>query len=211
MWWIKRQEAHADALRPSIAVGLIFSLLAATIGGGLGSASIVESLAYGVVYSFAIFAATMIGGRRALLLLWALMIALWAAFLQDSVAAGRWRSAEAARLIIAPFQLWSLYGLPLAVGTAMFVGISHRRRRSLRFSVVGAGIWLCLIAIYGYFGRLPPDVGAYPRYGSATLIFLGIMTTIWPFIISVFCIHYIRSDQQSGSRWPERVLFSPRR
>ncbi|HEX6912217.1 MAG TPA: hypothetical protein VF142_17570 [Longimicrobium sp.] len=190
---MKFQQGRGEAMRPALAVGLAFLLYATSVGGGAIPGSIPEALVYGAAYALAVFAAIAIEGRRALLLLWILMTVLWTAFLFDSFAAANWSFAEAIKLIVAPFILWSLLGVPLALGTAVFERSPRPHGIAFGIAIVVAGVWLSLVALFGYFARFPPDVGAYPRYGPATLVMSGVTSALWPLLISVACIHRLRS------------------
>lgn len=191
MWRIKLKAAEYGAIRTSLAVGMVFSFYAATIGGGIGPASVTESLSFGIVYSFVVFATVMIGGRHAWQLLWALLSVLWAAFVYDSFSAEAWNIREGAKLIITPFVSWSLLGVPLAVGTVLFLRILHPRDKV--FSVM-SGVWLCLLTLVGYFGSFAPDVGP-PRYGSETTVALGVMSIFLPALTAAYCIYHTSFDQ----------------
>lgn len=191
MWWLKSRKPQLRIIGPALGAGVTFMLLGTIVGAGAGPASVRESLAYGALCSVAVFAAIRIGARHALLLLWLLMMALWAAFLIDVSAAAGWRFEELAKLIVPFFLSWSLLAAPLAVGTFIFLRPLPPRGMSPRATIAAGGAWFCLLSLFGYFGRFAPDVGSYPRYGAVTLVCSGIASTILPFVISLFCTYAV--------------------
>lgn len=188
---MKPRPLCSDIVRASFAAGSVFALLAVAIGGGLGRVPVSEAVVFGTGYFLVTYAALRIGCKRALVLLWLLLLVLWAAFLHDIMSTDR-RSVTVTALIGEPFLQWSLFGMPLAAATAVFLrfGGAHRpRSKFLQISVVS--IWIFLLT------RFSPDVTLARSPAAYAIVWAG-LALICPMLVSMACIRIARLPSAPG-------------
>lgn len=156
----------------------VLVLCVVVFGTSIGQIALPEILGISLSLFALVFYSLVLGGHRALLLLWILLVTFWVAVLHGEFAAAGWMFSRGIRTVPDRFVAWSILAVPLGVGSAVFLHNSSRRWAVPHLVFIGCAIWLVLLIASAYLARHAPDVGSNPR---DSLISNGLSILLIPF------------------------------
>jgi hypothetical protein len=158
-------------------------------GGHLGGLTLAEAAVLAAVAFVVTAVCARVGGGRGFLLLWVLVLAAWVMVLRGALIEARWTPFAVATLIPERFVIWSMMALPPALATAFFV---RGQGSGDRGAIIGAAVWLALLAASSFLSRYAVDVGNSPRWNPVLAWPVGVLSVAGGFVVPIWFIRRLR-------------------
>lgn len=188
-----------SALVSSAVTAGTLMLCAIVFSTSIGLARPIEVLGLAVVLFALVFCSLVLGGRKALLLLWVAVVTFWVALLHSEFDAAGWIFARAVRNFPEVFVAWSMLAVPLGAGTAVFLHHSNRKWFLRQPVSTGCAIWAALLIASAYLARHAPDVGANPRDHPLSIAISALLVPAALFASSAFIWAIARDSRRPTS------------
>lgn len=152
--------------------------------------SLLEAGVFAAVLFVLVLAALVLGGRRGLVLLWGLLLAMWTMMFVTELLGKHGGPYFAFRYLPDVFTAWNVLAFPVAAATALLLHRTGAVRPRALLGVLGA--WVVLAVPSAVLSRYAPDVGIGPRDHPLVAWPLNLLLPLAPFVLGGWMMLRVR-------------------